>query len=77
MSRILLLRCLLRRIGQDQAGWRPIAKSVFTASGMKITADMLADISQDGNAMKAKIKLNIPWPCRSLTITANLARSNG
>jgi hypothetical protein len=44
---------------------------------MKITADMLADISQDGNTIKAKIKLNIPWPCRSPTITANLARSNG
>ena len=51
------------------------AKSVFTASGMKIVADMLAEISRDGSTMKAQIKLNVPWPCRSPAITANLARS--
>lgn len=38
------------------------AKSVFSASGMKIAADMLADIYRDGNTMKAQIKLNIPGP---------------
>jgi hypothetical protein len=52
------------------------AKSVLIASGMKITADMLADISKDGNTMKAQINLNMPWPCRDPTIRADLVRSN-
>jgi len=52
-----------------------VAKSALTASGMKITADMRADISRDGNAMMAQIKLDLPWPCRNPKIKANLARS--
>ncbi|MBP7070610.1 MAG: hypothetical protein KBA97_06015 [Methanothrix sp.] len=52
-----------------------MAKSALTASGMKITADMRADISRDGNAMMAQIKLDLPWPCRNPKIKANLARS--
>ena len=51
------------------------AKSALNASGMKITADMLADISREGDIMTAQIKLNLPWPCRSPTVKANLARS--
>jgi len=52
-----------------------VAKSALNASGMKIAADMLADISREGDIMTAQIKLNLPWPCRSPTVKANLARS--
>lgn len=53
-----------------------IAKSSLTASGMKIAAEMSAEISRDGNTMKVQINLNMPWPCRDPTIRANLARSS-
>ena len=53
-----------------------VAKSAQTASGVKITADVLADISIDNNAIMARIKLDLPWPCRTPMIKASLARSN-
>jgi hypothetical protein len=51
------------------------ARSNLSALDLVITALMIADLSKDGNIMNVQIKLNIPWPCKSATIKAILARN--
>jgi len=51
------------------------AKSSLSASGLTITADVLADVSSDGSTMNVQLDLNIPWPCQSTTLKATLTRS--
>ncbi len=50
------------------------AGSGMTVSGLTITATVLTDISPDNDTMKLQLKLNIPSPCRSSTLTATLKR---
>ena len=52
------------------------AKSGLSASGLTITAEVIAELSQDSSTMDAELKLNIPWPCRNTTIKATLMRSS-
>lgn len=42
--------------------------------GMRIVADVLAEISDDGSSIKIQIKLKIPWPCLNPTVRADLTR---
>lgn len=50
------------------------AGSGLTVSGLTITADVLTDLSLDNKTMALQLKLNIPQPCRSTILTANLTR---
>jgi hypothetical protein len=51
------------------------AKSSLSASGLTITAEVLAELSADYNTMNVQLKLNIPWPCHGTTIKGTLTRS--
>ena len=51
------------------------AKSSLSTYGITITAQMISELSQDGNSMDISLDLRIPWPCKSSTITAKLTRS--
>jgi hypothetical protein len=51
------------------------AQSSLSASGLTITAEVLADLSADYNTMNVQLKLNIPWPCHGTTIKGTLTRS--
>jgi hypothetical protein len=52
------------------------AQSSLSASGLTITAEVLADLSADYNTMNIQLKLNIPWPCHGTTIKGTLTRSS-
>ncbi len=54
-----------------------IAASAIQTQGMSIVADVLAEISTDGNSMRIQIRLKTPWPCRNPTIRADLTRMRG
>ena len=51
------------------------AQSSLSASGLTITAEVLAELSADYNTMNVQLKLNIPWPCHGTTIKGTLTRS--
>ena len=52
------------------------AQSSLSASGLTITAEVLAELSADYNTMNVQLKLNIPWPCHGTTIKGTLTRSS-
>jgi hypothetical protein len=51
------------------------AKSGLSALGLTITAEVPADLPQDGKTMNIQLRENIPWPCHSTTIRAILTRA--
>ncbi len=51
------------------------ATSSLSTSGITITAQVVSELSQDGNTMDISLDLKIPWPCKSSTIKAKLTRS--
>lgn len=51
------------------------ATTSFSTGRMNITADIQAELAIDGSNMNVKMKLKIPWPCRSPIVTANLNRA--
>ena len=51
------------------------AQSSLSASGLTITAEVVAELSADYNTMNVQLKLNIPWPCHGTTIKGTLTRS--
>lgn len=50
------------------------ARTSLQASGMPIRIDVDADISRDGRTMELQMRVNIPWPCRSTSIYADLVK---